>query len=299
MSALANISNKYMNRLFRKVDGLVWDLTSGATGIKKNDGIYTLSTITAPVAAAPAAGDVAAVAAVEGEYQVNINPFDSFSVSIPAFAVQVPLEKVNPGDLIIGADGPAGWVTKVRDRSLALMDANGLNKSYTPQKTAVLGADGVLVVQNLLSLGGGEAGLAGLQNNILPLLALADNGLGGGDGALDKILPLILFSQTQGGAGATGIASQLPMLMMLMGGSGGNSKIDKLLPLLMMGGLGGAGAGGAAGGLSGILPLLLLSGDDSGGGLFGGSGSTSLGNASNSAIPSRSVNLNPPLTRTR
>ena len=39
---LKNFSDKMMNRFFRKVSGVKWDLLSGKVGIQTEDGISTL-----------------------------------------------------------------------------------------------------------------------------------------------------------------------------------------------------------------------------------------------------------------
>lgn len=259
---MSNIGNRFMNRLFRKVGGLVWDLSTGQIGMQTNDGILTL--------------DIPAEA--DGEFGIVANPFDAFGMKVPAFATNTPLSAVEVGDIIVGAEKILGWVINVNQRSLDLKTPQGTTtKGYAPPKVAVLGgaADGVLVVKSLFSLVGGTGGLAGLQSNPMLLLAMTS----GNDQSLEKILPLLLLSQTgaataaDAGAGAPAaanpMASMLPLLLMsgqggdLFGGEGGGLK--KMLPLLMMTG----GLGGGAGGLNAMLPLLLM-GEGGLGDLFGG-----------------------------
>lgn len=248
---MASVANKFLDRMFRKVQGLVWDLTTGQLGIKDNNGVYTLST--------DGEGDAT-------EFAVTVNPFDSLGMTVPAFATNTPIEQVEAGDIIVGESTILGWVTERRDRSLKLLDKNGMTKNYTPPKVAILGTNGVLVVKNLFSLAGGTQGLAGIQNNLLPLLAM------GGDVNFDRIMPLILM-QTLSGAqpgaaaapAANGFASMLPLLMMGKGGKGGLGDIDPMMLMMMSGG----GAG--------MNPMMLLAlqgglggGEDSTGGVTGG-----------------------------
>lgn len=281
-------SQKFLNRMFRKIDGLKWDLQSGGVGVITRDGsIATLiSTHIAATEAIPASDNgQTAVAAVEAstDYNISVNPFEAFGISIPAFATQVPFSAIKEGDLIVGDRDILGWVVGKTGASLKLLDFNGMRKTYQPPKVAILGQDGALVVQSLGGLFGGEAGVGGFASQILPLLALTG---GGDDSALESILPLMLFSQLQtsnpaaaataatvGGnptIAASPIASLMPMLLMSkLGGkkkaTGGSKKdglfgnIDPMM-LMMMGGFG----GGAAGGLNPMMLLALggLGGDD-------------------------------------
>lgn len=281
-------SAKFLNRMFRKIDGLVWDLQTGALGLKKSDGIYTLTQDVVGATAASGEGENA-VAAVAGtiQYGTSVNPFEVFSMAIPAFATQVPLANIKEGDLIVGERDILGWVTGKTNAGLKLLDANGFNKNYTPPKVAIMGQDGALVVQSLGGLFGGDAGVGGLQSALMPMLMLS----GGDTDGLESILPILLFSQMQAtnpaaaalGANAAGapiaavnpLASLMPMLMMQKlskskgkaktGGSKGPfGDMDPMMLMAMSGGF-----GGGAGGLGGISPMLLmamggLGGDDDG-----------------------------------
>ena len=89
-------ADKFMNRLFRKADGVVWDLMTGKVGISTKDGIATLS----------GQGDDA---------QIEINMVEQFGMEIPAFAQSTPIEAVNIGDVIyFGSTEKPGWVVEKR-----------------------------------------------------------------------------------------------------------------------------------------------------------------------------------------
>ena len=246
--SLNGLGSKFLNRMFRKIDGIVIDLTTGKQGIQDTNGIYSFEA----VAAVPASGSGAnKVDATPATGVVTVNPFESFGITIPAFATQIPFEKIKPGDIVVGDKAVLGWVISKTDSSLKLLDKTGMTKNYTPPKVAVIGGagnDGVLVVQNLIDTAGGETGFGALQGSLLPLLML-----GGGDLDLENILPLMLLTQTQtpGAAGGTALQSMLPMLLLSgKGGLGGGGGLaDKMLPLMMIGGLGGNGGG--------INPLML------------------------------------------
>lgn len=278
-NATTGFSAKVLNRMFRKIDGLNWDLQSGQVGVKTRDGsIATLVKNTTPaVAAVAATGTTQAVAAQEAsvDYNITVNPFSFFATPIPAFATQVPFDRIAEGDLIVGETEILGWVVGKTAKQLKLLDFKGFNKTYTPPKVQILNQDGALVVQSLTGLfGGNTAGLGGLQNSLLPLIMLS----GGETEGLESILPLVLFSQMQtanpaaaadaatvGGApqlAANPIANLLPMLLLSKGkksgGKGGNLFGDIDPMMLMMSGAFGGGA--AAGGLNPMMLLALSKG---------------------------------------
>lgn len=229
---MSNIKTKFLNRMFRKIGDLVWDLSSGKLGIRSPQGIFTLDT----------SGDAP---------QVVVNPFDAFGFDIPAFALATKIEDIQVGDIVVGDTKILGFVVDKTAASLTLLDQSGMKKNYTPPKVAVLDVgSNVLVVKNLFNLVGGE-GLAGLQGNLMPLLML------GGDLDLDGILPFLLFSQTSG-TGQAGVANLLPLLMLSKTGVGGGD-IDPMMLMAMSGGL-----GGSAGGMNPMMLAMLLGRDGEG-----------------------------------
>ena len=80
--------SKLMGHVFAQIDGVVWDLMSNQTGIKREDGIYTLSS----------------------DGQVELNPFDSFAMELPSFSQLIPIEQVKRGDVLVSGGKPTGWV---------------------------------------------------------------------------------------------------------------------------------------------------------------------------------------------
>ena len=225
-----------LRKLIRKVDNLVWDLSSGKLGIQTLDGIVTLET----------SGEGATAT-----YNVSLNVFDALGFRIPAYAVNTPNAEIEIGDIIVGANEVLGFVVKKHAASLEILKKDGQITRYSPVKTQIFGTNGYMVVKSLTGLLGAE-GAAGLQGNLLPLMML------GGDSGVDieSILPLMLM-QGQTGQGGTGLNLQSILPLMLLKGKG-NGGMKDMLPLLMMSG--GLGGGQAQGGLAGILPLLMLSG---------------------------------------
>lgn len=183
MNALQNFgggADKFMERLFRKADNVVWDLMSGRIGVRTDEGIATIE----------GTGEDA---------QININMFDEFGMSIPAFAQSTPLEAVNVGDIIyFGKTQKPGWVVEKKapkevgkSSSFVLMKTDGTRSSWTPPKVSMLGLEsGVMVLRSLINmLPGGQNGLAGMQGMLIPLM------MSGGDMDMDKMMPLMLMSQ--------------------------------------------------------------------------------------------------------
>jgi hypothetical protein len=236
---MQNLFNaKGLNKLIRKVETLVWDLSSGKLGIQSLDGIITLET----------AGEGSAQT-----FNVSLNPFDAFAHRIPAYAVNTPNADIELGDIIVGANEILGWVVKKNQASLEILKKDGQITRYSPVKTQIFGTNGYMVVKNLFNLLGTD-GASNMQSQLLPLMMMgSDSGID-----MESILPMMLM-QSQTGQGGTGMNLQgiLPLLMM-KGGMGGGKK-DMLMMLAMTGGLGG---GQAQGGLGGLLPLLMMGGLD-------------------------------------
>lgn len=210
---MGTIGNKLMNRFFRRVDGVVWDLMSGKIGVKSTDGIATLE----------GTGDDA---------QVSINMFDQFGFEVPAFAQNTSTTEVQVGDLVVGAKGIQGWVIEKKEKQLVLMKPDGSRGSMTPPKVNMMGLEGgVMVLRSLVNmLPGGTGGLNQMQTMLMPMLMMGDGNLD-----LDGIMPMLLMSQMNMGAAVdpsnpnsallaqNQMASMMQMMMMsqLLGGKGG------------------------------------------------------------------------------
>lgn len=208
---MADLNKKFIDRMFRRVDNVVWDLMTGRVGLQTRDGINTieLGELTEDKTSAPDA-------------EVSVNLFEDFGIVIPAFAQSVPVDSIAVGDLIYGATGPLGWVVKKNEKSFRLMKPDGTRSDWSPPKVQMLGFEsGAMDLRNLINMFPGGAGdLGAFQGSLMPLLAFG--GLDG-DSELGDMLPLMLMSQSAGGAGGFGGGNMLQtlMLMKLMKGSGG------------------------------------------------------------------------------
>ncbi len=210
--------DKFMSRMFRKADGVVWDLMSGKIGVQTEDGIATLE----------GEGDDA---------QISINMFDEFGVALPAFAQSTPVASVKVGDIIYSGKTRITWVVEVKGAgtdkvSFKVMKPNGETVAWNPPKVSMLGLEsGVMVLRSLMSmLPNGDKGLGQMQNMLLPMMMMGGGELGGD--SMEKMMPLMLMSQmngagTAGGdAGGMGQMMQTMMMMKMMGGNnpfGGSS----------------------------------------------------------------------------
>ena len=201
MDNMSAVSSKLMDRFFKKVPNVVWDLSTGRIGVKNKDGIVTME----------GTGEDA---------QVSLNMFDQFGIEVPAFAQSTPVDAVQVDDLIYSNNKPLGWVIKKNDKSFRILKDDGTQTTWTAPKVLMMGLDtgGVMVLRSLLNmLPGGSGGLAGMQSMLMPMLMMGGDSLD-----LDSIMPMMLMSQV-GAASPDGsvtppmgnMASMMPMLMMM------------------------------------------------------------------------------------
>ena len=208
-------SQKLMDRFFRKVDNVCWDLSTGQIGLFTKEGIATID----------GTGEDA---------QISINPIDQMGMGVPAFAQNTSIADVKVGDLISVSNHLTGWVTKKTEKQVTLMKVDGTVSAWTPPKTKMLDfASGVMVVRSLGDmLGGGTKGtgaLAGIQSMLMPMMMM------GGEFDMDRMMPIILMSQmgsltTADGETASnpmaGMAQMMPMMMMTQMMGGGSRRLD-------------------------------------------------------------------------
>lgn len=200
---------KLVDKFFRRVDNVVWDLMSGRVGVvTRDDEIATLD------------GD-------GDEAQIVVNPFQDFGVPLPAFAQSTPLADIKKGDLIYSDKRVMGWVVSVptgKAKSFKLLKPDGTRGEWRPPKVVSLGIDmsGAMVLRSLINMVPGGS-LGGLQGMLLPLMMA-----GGGMDDMEDMLPLILMGQ-MGSVGGAGLNNMLPMMLMMkmMGGKKGVPALPK------------------------------------------------------------------------
>jgi len=222
---MMNMNKAFIDRFFRPVDKMVWDLMSGKIGYKGGEGIVTieLNDLTDDKTEAPNA-------------QVVINPFDEFGMEVPAFAQSVPVETISLGDMIFSSSSNKilGWVVKKNEKSFKLMKQDGTRSDWSPPKVQMLGFDsGVMVLRSLLNmLPGGSDGLGNMQSMIMPLMAMGMLGDSEGNGSFDlkSIMPMMLMSQINNTStdSTNMMGNMMQMMMMAQLFKGGNSPFNSL-----------------------------------------------------------------------
>ena len=205
-----NFNKAFMDRFFRSVDNVVWDMMSGRVGFKTNDGICSIEL-----------GDATDSEAADA--QVTINPFDDFGMAVPAFAQSVPVASISLGDMIYSSSSNKvlGWVVKKNEKSFKLMKQDGTRSDWTPPKVQMLGFDsGVMVLRSLMNmLPGGSSQLGQMQSMLMPMMAmgmLGDDDSSGGMN-LKQMMPMILMSQMNiGGADPAASTNMMGNMMQMM-----------------------------------------------------------------------------------
>jgi len=211
---MSNMFGKaFMNRMFRQVNDVVWDMMSGKMGVSTKEGIMTLddSDTENPC--------------------VSLNMFDAFGMGVPAFAQNTPIDQVKAGDLLVGSKEIIGWVVTVNDggKSFQMLKPSGTISKWVPPKVQMLGFDsGVMVVRSLLNLlPTGTGGLSQMQNMLQMMMFMGD-----GEVNFEKIMPMMLMSQMTAPAGGSDAANpmtqMMPMMMFMnmMKGDGGSNPMS-------------------------------------------------------------------------
>lgn len=199
-------TNKFMDRLFRRADGVVWDLMTGKIGVQTSEGIATIE------------GD-------GDDARVSLNLLDEFGVALPAFAQSTPVDAIKVGDIIYrGKRDTVSFVTEKKENGkFRVMNVDGTSTTWTAPKVSMLGLDsGVMVLRSLMTmLPTGDKGLGAMQGMLLPMIMMSGGSTEDLD--LEKMMPLMLMSQSGGMGGADGGMGGMmqTMLMMKMLGGGG------------------------------------------------------------------------------
>lgn len=180
-------TSKLTNLMFRQVDNVVYDIMSGATAIKTNDGLVSFDTKTG---------------------ELVTNPIETLGFELPAFALLTPIKDINIGDLIVKDGKAVGFVSIAADGDFEVVRIDGFTGQYTPTSIKLFGqAAGIQVVKSLFNFDG-ATGDQGLMGNPMMLMML----MGDGKKDMNKMLPFLLMGQS----GSTGGMNPL-MLMALMG----------------------------------------------------------------------------------
>ena len=199
-----------MNRMFRQVDSVVWDLMSGSIGLKTPSGICSISY------SAKNEDNTELI-----DPQVSINMFEEFGVAVPAFAHAVPAESISLGDMIYSSSQSRvlGWVVECKPKSMELMKPDGTRSRWVPPRVQMIGFDsGVMVLRSLVNmLPGGNQQLGSMQGMLLPMISM---GMLDTDGdsefSLEKLMPLMLMGQMQPSTDPLQANASMQMMMQMM-----------------------------------------------------------------------------------
>jgi hypothetical protein len=205
--------SRLTDNMFRRADGVVWDVMSGKIGVVTEEGIATLE----------GTGDDAVI---------NINMLDEFGVAVPAYAQSTQQADVKVGDIIMtGAGlGKISWVIERKESDAGVryrtMKPTGDYGSWAPPKKTIMGFDaGVMVLRPLFSMVGGATGtdgtngLQGMQQSLMMMAMMGGNEASAG--SFDKIMPFLLMGGGMGGGANNPMQMMLMMQMMQGGGFGG------------------------------------------------------------------------------
>ena len=204
-------ADKIMSRMFRRADGVVWDLMTGKIGVLTDEGIATLE----------GTGEDA---------QVNLNLMDEFGMALPAFAQATPKNGVQVGDIIYrGTRNNIAWVIDKKEDGdkvkFKLMKPNGETASWNPPKVSLMGFEsGVMVLRSLVSmLPGGQGDLGQMQGMLMPMMLM-----GGFEGdTMEKMMPLMLMQMTNGQANNGGMGNMMQTMMLMSMLKGGKSPFSR------------------------------------------------------------------------
>lgn len=199
-------ANRMMDRMFRRVDNVVWDMMTGQIGVKNRDN--------AIITRGPLIEEDNKV-----DFELMENLFESFAMPIPAFAQATNRSDVKLGDMIVMASNRFGWITAIKERSFSIKLVDGSNTSWSPTVVNTLGgtSDSIMVVRHLMDMSGGQAGMTNMAGMLMPMMMMSQDPTS--DTRLEKMIPMMLMMNTIGGGAATS-NPMMPMMMMSMMGGG-------------------------------------------------------------------------------
>lgn len=241
-------SSKLIDRLFKKVDNVVWDITTGKIAVKNKSG--TLSSL---ITSAEESEKEKEKEGSENllDFEIEENLFSDFGTPIPAFATNQPVDTVKLGDLLITNSGTMGWVTKISKtgKTISLVKPDGHNTTFNPPKTNTIGinSSGVMIVRSLFDTVG-QDNADSFKNSLLPLIAMSDS-----EDDISGIMPILLMQQTGAMSGDNNLVQTMMMMKMMSGDgdSGFNMDMKGMMTLMLMG-------GGNAGGNNMLQTMMMM-----------------------------------------
>lgn len=180
-------TNSIKDSFFREVKNVAFDITTGKLGVTSKDGISVYS-----------------------KDGVSVNPITDMGVTLPAFAMRVPVADLKEGDILIGNGEPVFFKeffvdSKEQTTGYKTVSLNGVVQEVGVVTNMFFGKNTVLAVKNMF----GET----TSGDMNPMMMLAMSGMLGGD-SNSKIDPVVLMMMMSGGMGGSNTMN--PMMMALM-----------------------------------------------------------------------------------
>jgi hypothetical protein len=183
-------TNSIKDSFFREVKNVAFDITSGKLGVTSKDGI-----------------------SVYTKDGVSVNPITDMGVSLPAFAMRVPVADLKEGDILIGNGDPVffkEFFVDSKDNNITTgyktVSLNGAIQEVGVVTNMFFGKNTVLAVKNMF----GES----TSGDMNPMMMLAMSGMLGGDSS-SKIDPMMLMLMS-GGMGGGNTGGMNPMMLALL-----------------------------------------------------------------------------------
>lgn len=202
------LSKNFMNNQFRRVDNVVWDLSTNQMGILTKDESIAIFSYDSVEGETPTK--------VDGV--VSINPMVIMSMAIPAYGQKMSAANIQVGDITVDSKGDAnGWVTEIhKNGKFTIQRVDGSEQKITPPTVNVIGfgeQSGLMVVKPLFNVTKGNTD--SVKNMLMQMMMLNDGNVN--DSQMDKMMQMMLMSSSMGNSGGDNNMMQAMMMAKMFG----------------------------------------------------------------------------------
>ncbi len=202
------LSKNFMNNQFRRVDNVVWDLSTNQMGILTKDESIAIFSYDSTEGENPNK--------VDGV--VSINPMVVMSMAIPAYGQKMAAANIQVGDITVDSKGDAnGWVTEIHTNGkFTIQRVDGSEQKITPPTVNVIGfgeQSGLMVVKPLFNVTKGNTD--SVKNMLMQMMMLNDGNVN--DSQMDKMMQMMLMSSSMGNSGGDNNMMQAMMMAKMFG----------------------------------------------------------------------------------
>lgn len=202
------LSKNFMNNQFRRVDNVVWDLSTNQMGILTKDESIAIFSYDSAEGENPNK--------VDGV--VSINPMVVMSMAIPAYGQKMAAANIQVGDITVDSKGDAnGWVTEIHTNGkFTIQRVDGSEQKITPPTVNVIGfgeQSGLMVVKPLFNVTKGNTD--SVKNMLMQMMMLNDGNVN--DSQMDKMMQMMLMSSSMGNSGGDNNMMQAMMMAKMFG----------------------------------------------------------------------------------